>query len=291
VKIFALSLFALALAGCVRPRADGASTSAPPDAAPIVASATTVAAADAGFAPELVEFESGARTLRGFVWRPAGAGPFPAILFNHGSEEYPGAKDGQAQFFVPRGFVLFVPHRRGQGRSKAAGRYIDEFYDPSKPDSPAFVDELVAQNDDVLAALAYLAARPYVDAKRIAVAGCSLGGIESLFTAERATGIVAAIDFAGASMTWAKNRPLQERMKSAARSARVPVFFLQAENDFDVTPSLALSAEMRAAGKPARVRIFPPNGATHADGHAFCTGGKNPPWGEDVLAFLREAMP
>jgi hypothetical protein len=65
------------------------------------------------------------------------------------------------------------------------------------------------------------------------------------------------------------------------------VFFLQAENDFDTTPSRALSAAMVGAGKPARVKIYPPHGDTHRAGHAgFCNRGQRE-WGEDVLAFLR----
>jgi dienelactone hydrolase len=240
--------------------------------------------------PELVSFKSGPLTLAGFLWRPSGAGPFPAIVFNHGSEEYPGAKDGQAELFVPHGFVLFVPHRRGQGRSKDAGRYINDFYDPKAPSSTAFVDALVAQNDDVMAAVAFARSLPFVDPARVAVSGCSLGGIESLLAAERGTGIYAAVDFAGASFTWSTNVPLRERMKAAARDAKVPVFFLQAENDFDTAPSRVLSDLMKAAGKPVRVRIFPPNGKTPEEGHAFCGGGESPPWGDEVLAFLREAM-
>jgi dipeptidyl aminopeptidase/acylaminoacyl peptidase len=265
--------------------AQSAASSKPP-----LATATLTVASDAGYSPELVSFKSGALTLGGWIWRPRGAGPFPAIVFNHGSEEYPGAKDGQAMFFVPRGFVLFVPHRRGQGRSKHAGRYIDEFYDAAAHESSAFVDALVRQNDDVMAAVAYAASLPHVDPKRIAVSGCSLGGIESLLAAERGTGIVAAVDFAGAAMTWSTNTPLQERMKSAARNAKVPVFFVQAQNDYDTTPSLVLSALMKSAGKPVRVHVFPANGTTHEQGHAFCHGGSDPVWGEEVLAFLRDAM-
>ena len=240
--------------------------------------------------PELVTFASGSLTLHGFLWRPVGDGPFPAVVFNHGSEALPGTKEGQARFYVPHGFVLFVPHRRGQGQSKDAGRYINELYDPTAPDSPAFIDELVAQNDDVIGAVEYVARLPYVDPKRIAVSGCSLGGIESLLAAERAPRIVAAVDFAGAAMTWATNRPLRERMKIAARSARVPVLFLQAENDYDTTPSRVLSEEMMAAGKRGRAHVYPPNGAGHQEGHAFCGGGESPPWGAEVLAFLGEAM-
>ncbi len=75
-------------------------------------------------------------------------------------------------------------------------------------------------------------------------------------------------------------------MKQAARSARVPVLFIQAENDFDTTPSRVLSEEMRSAGKPARMRIYPPNGSTHQEGHHLCYSSENPAWGDEVLSFL-----
>ena len=35
--------------------------------------------------PDTVLVQSGALTLRGLLWRPSGRGPFPAVLFNHGS--------------------------------------------------------------------------------------------------------------------------------------------------------------------------------------------------------------
>lgn len=47
---------------------------------------------------------------------------------------------------------------------------------------------------------------------------------------------------------------------------------------------------MKKAGKPVRVHVFPPNGTTHEDGHAFCMGGGSPPWGDEVLTFLEETM-
>lgn len=251
-------------------------------------SLSTPAPSEAPITPELVTFSSGALTLAGVLYQPPGLGPFPAIVFNHGSEEYPGSGENQAMFYVRSGFVLFMPHRRGHGRSKNAGAYISTMIDPSKPDSTTWVDALVAQTDDVMAAIAYVASLPYVDAKRVATVGCSFGGIMSLFAAERGTGIVAAVDFAGGAIMWAKTAPLRERMKVAARNAKVPVLFLQAENDYDTAPSRVLSEEMKKAGKPMRVRIFPPRGTTPQAGHGFCAGGENPPWGTEVLAFLAD---
>jgi hypothetical protein len=69
-------------------------------------------------------------------------------------------------------------------------------------------------------------------------------------------------------------------MKKAVRGAQAPLFFVQAENDFDTTPSLALSAEMESARKPHAVKIFPPHGTTHMAGHAhFCNHGMSE-WGD-----------
>jgi dienelactone hydrolase len=235
---------------------------------------------------ELVAFPSGALTLHGFPYRPRGDGPFPAVVFNHGSERLPGDKRGQAMFYASHGFVLFVPHRRGQGQSGDVAEYIVAH----ASDHARVVDELATtQTDDVMSAVEYVRSLPYVDRTRVAVAGCSFGGIVSLFAAERGTGIQAVVDFAGGAMSWAQAPELQERMKQAARAAKVPVFFVQAENDFDTAPSLVLSEEMRRTGKPVRVHVFPANGVTHEEGHGFCSGGDNPGWGGEVLEFLKGA--
>ena len=71
----------------------------------------------AGAEPEEVAFRAEGATLHGFIFRPAGDGPFPAVLYNHGSERLPGTKPQIGAFFASKGYVLFVPHRRGQGRS------------------------------------------------------------------------------------------------------------------------------------------------------------------------------
>src|SRR5262249_28326189 len=87
---------------------------------------TAVLTAFAGTAcalePVEVWFTSGNQHLRGFLFKPEGAGPFPAVLYNHGSEKLPGSKPGIGNFFAANGYVMFVPHRRGHGRSP--GNYI-----------------------------------------------------------------------------------------------------------------------------------------------------------------------
>ena len=219
---------------------------------------------------EIISFRSGELTLQGSLYRPKGPGPFPAVLFNHGSA--PGmmsveAADVLGPVFTARGWIFFMPYRRGQGLSAKAGPYIvDQMEAAERKDGFRARTEMMIRLlehdhlDDQLAALAWLKTQSFVQNNRIAVAGNSFGGIQSVLGAERG-GYCAAIDSAGAAMTWASAPELQERMLRAVRNARVPIFFFQAENDFDLAPTHALSAAMKEAGKPFEVKIYPPFGS------------------------------
>jgi hypothetical protein len=71
--------------------------------------------------------QAGDLTLHGVVFKPEGTGPFPAVLYNHGSA--PGmmskeAFDALGPAFAAHGWVFFGPYRRGQGLSAGAGPYI-----------------------------------------------------------------------------------------------------------------------------------------------------------------------
>ena len=239
--------------------------------------------------PEEVTFPSGKLTLHGFLYRPQGNGPFPAILYNHGSEQEPGRKPALGEFFSKKGYVFFVPHRRGHGLSP---------YD-------SFVTSLRAQGaggaialhethlEDQLAGLAYLKQLSDVDPHRIAVAGCSYGGIQTVLAveanAEQKLGLRAAVDFAGGAMSW-RSHSLRTRMVRAVKKATVPVMFIQAENDYDLGPSRTLAGELEQLGKSHKLLIFPPYGDTRAEGHGgFCSQGTNV-WGTAVTSFLDTSM-
>jgi dienelactone hydrolase len=226
--------------------------------------------------------------LQAYLWRPSGPGPFPALVYNHGSEKAPiaGTENEMGSFLAKHGYVVLFPYRRGAGKSQGTWWRDRVNAAPEAAREQAAIDALVAENDDVVTAIEWLRAQKFVSGKQVSVAGCSFGGIESLLTAERPLGLHAVIDFAGGAMSWAGNPLLRERMLQAAEHAQAPVFFVQAENDFDTTPSKVLAEAMRQKGLPQRVRIFPPHGTTPREGHAhFCNHGSSE-WGADVLDFL-----
>jgi len=250
-------------------------------------------------AGEEVTFTNGALTLRGVVYKPAGPGPFPAVLYNHGSA--PGMLNSQAfdaigPRFAARGWVFFGPYRRGQGLSMQAGPYMGDQLDAAmrRGGVPARTAEIVRllEGDhlsDQLAALAWLRRASFVRPDAIAVAGNSFGGIETVLGVEREP-YCAAVDAAGAAETWSEALELRAAMTRAVRNARAPIFFFQAENDFDLSPTRELAAAMKDAGKPFESKIYPPFGSSPADGHSFAYRG-SALWFDDVLRFLERHCP
>jgi dienelactone hydrolase len=240
-----------------------------------------------GAQPELISFNSGDLELKGFIWKPEGRGPFPAILWNHGSEKLPGTADTVAPFFVSRGYIFFVPHRRGQGRSP--GIYImDQLRSTNQPSRM-----IVALNEvhfqDQLAALVYLRSLPDVDQNRLVVMGASFGGIQTMLAVERGPGYRVAVDCSGAAESWSGSAELRARLTAAAGKATIPVFFFQAENDYDLTPNRVLREEVKKAGKSVQTKTYPAYGSGAREGHNFCWRGTDT-WGPDALVFIEASM-
>ena len=240
--------------------------------------------------PEEVEFSGGERELHGFLWKPEGNGPFRAVVWNHGSEKLPGSQPTLAKFYTEHSYVFFVPHRRGQGRSP--GEYIQDRVAQAPPGERGrrMVELQQVEVEDVIAALVYLRAQPFVDGSRIAISGCSYGGIQTLLAGEHDLGVRALVPFAPGAMSWEQNVPLQDRLTRAIDLAKAPIFLIQAENDYNLAPSRALSKEANKKKKDFQSKIYPAFGKTNQDGHwGFCSSATEV-WGNDVLAFLEARM-
>jgi carboxymethylenebutenolidase len=246
------------------------------------------------YSQEIVPFRSATLELKGVLYKPNGPGPFPAVLYNHGSGKDPSEVSAAlGPLFAGRGWVFFMPHRRGQGLSASAGPYIRDRIEAADSQggisaaSATMVRLLETDHlNDQMAALAWLRTQKYVQPTRIAVAGNSFGGVEVVLGAERG-GYCAAIDSAGGAQSWSQAPALQTMMTRAVRNSRVPIFFFQAENDFDLSPSRVLAAAMKSAGKTYRLKIYPRFGEAAIDGHTLGYFGSSI-WADDAFRFLNQ---
>jgi carboxymethylenebutenolidase len=241
---------------------------------------------------EEVTFSSGKLILHGFIHKPEGNAPFPAILMNHGSEQFPKSGRGIVEPYVNQGYVVFFPHRRGQGCSSSQSEYIMDSInrEPATTRDKKFVELQEIHLEDTIAALSYLKQLPYVNKNRIIMAGCSFGGIQTVLATEQQLGIRASVAFAPAAMAWCSLPLLRLRLIKAIRLATVPIMLIQAENDYDLTPTKTMAAELEKANKPHKLLIFPAFGTTHADGHSFSVRGEQV-WGNEVFLFLAREPP
>jgi dienelactone hydrolase len=227
--------------------------------------------------------------LNGAFFAPAGPGPFPAVLWNHGSERCPESYlAGLALPFVRMGYVFFAPFREGQANSPGVWTQQAMLNPPAGVLSADYIVQLLQAevHNDVQAGLVWLQAQPQVDSTRISVMGGSFGGIETIFAGASVPGFIGAVDCAGAAESW-PNPSLRAALLDAVSSITIPVDLIQAQNDFDLRPSMALSAQFSTLGKPYAVKIYPPYGvgARGQSGHDFCFTDA-PAWARDALNFV-----
>jgi carboxymethylenebutenolidase len=240
-----------------------------------------------------VEFPSNGLTLRGWVYKPKGDGPFPAIVWNHGAEKYPSARPELGLFCIQHGYALFVPVRHGH--SPSPGEYFSDTiqdYIGSGEDRVSIQRKVVAlaeeSNEDVVAALNWLKKQTYINTDAIAVGGVAYGGLRSLLAAERGLNLRACIAFSPGAMSWG-NREIRQRTIEAVQRSKMPVFLLQAQNDYTLGPSDVLGPMIREKGGANQAKVYPAFGTTHAEGAIgfACWEEGIKIWGSDVLDFLK----
>ena len=189
--------------------------------------------------------------LRGYLYKPKGPGPHPILIYNHGSEPMPGDKCVIGTYFSDLGYSVFVPHRRGHGRS--TGTYLDVYIKDfcSRKNDAGFckMEYLHAQVDDVEEAIAFMKKQPGVADKKIALMGHSFGGITTVFANAKDLGQRAVVSASGGSQSWEGNDDARKEMDKAVRAAVAPTFFVEPLNDHSIDPTLELA---RAAGDACR---------------------------------------
>jgi dienelactone hydrolase len=276
----------------------GAFTAAALGGTPLVAGATR----EAPLPPQTVVIPSGSLRLKAALWMPKGTGPFPAVLFSHGSggadsDHTAGltmteAAEVLGPLFARHGYAFLYLFRRGHGPSADQGPFMQDLlqHEEAARGKEArqhlqFILVTMDHLDDVLAAFSFLKTAPGIDARRIGLVGHSLGGQISLLAAERDSDVRAAVTFGAAAGSWDRSPELRERLLAAVRKTAAPVMLIHAQNDFSTTPGQALADELERLHRPHVLKIYPPVGQTPDSGHNMLYTAI-PVWEADVFAFL-----
>jgi len=239
-----------------------------------------------------VFYPSGSLRIKAYLYEPSGDGPFPVVIYNHGS------RAGRERRSVPfeyigglltrAGYAVLVPERRGYGGSDGPTWSEDVGNDRGQ----RFIARLQEETDDVLAALDYLRTLSFTDTKRIGIMGWSLGGIVTMFAVSRSSAFAVAIDQAGAALTWDGSAQVRSALIAAAEKGRTPVLLLVAQNDRTTASITTLAEIFKKRGVPHRMVIYEPftpqqmGGAAIAPGHMVFSAQGMYVWERDVLEFL-----
>lgn len=206
--------------------------------------------------PENVSFPSGHETVRGVLYRPKGAGPFPAIVVIH---EWwgltPWVKD-QAKMFAERGYVtLAVDLYRGQVAT-----------------DPEMAHELMRalpQDRGLMylkSGLAYLKTLKFVEPDRIGAVGWCMGGSFAMQFAIAAPSLRAV----------AINYGAPETDPTQLKKIRAAILGNFGAHDHGITPDDVkdFAKEMKKIGHPVNVKEYPDAG--HAFQNPDNKGGYRP---------------
>jgi len=143
---------------------------------------------------EAIHYDSDGLKITGLLSKPAGKGPFPLILVNHAGYD-PAKKVGNfLDLFVKQGYVSLASDYRGCGQSEGNHELAK------------------GEVNDVINAIRYAKALPYVDGKRVVLWGFSHGAAISLLAASRNDSIKAVvalqgpIELADCYQYWVKNQ-------------------------------------------------------------------------------------
>jgi len=233
------------------------------------------------------------------LFHPAGEGPFPLVVINHGTPV--SSADARSQklgftaastWFAQQGYLVLVVQRPGFGESD--GPYLE----PSGPCSNRDYVHDGRETAAVESAIVRTAARlPGVEPSKIIVIGQSAGGFGAIALGDAPPpGVVGIISFAGGRGGDDHEHICSgaDRLVQAAgtfgRANQVPQLWLFAANDHFFPPTVAHGMfDAYQAGSKRTVRFIdlPP---FDGDGHKTFGSADPGVWAEPVSTFLAEVL-
>jgi dienelactone hydrolase len=208
------------------------------------------------------------------TYKPAGNGPFPTLIFHHGSTgrgtdpsifARPYDPKMLAGWFTARGWAVLLPSRRGRGGSE--GRY-DEGFERDRSQGYSCDPTLSLPGADralrdLDAVTPVLLAQPFVDRSRVAVGGLSRGGILSIAWSGHQPSIPrAVVNFVGG---WTGARcptasAINQNLFTRGTAFGQPTLWLYGENDpfYPLSHSRSNFAAFQAAGGKGTFHEYTP---------------------------------
>jgi dienelactone hydrolase len=219
------------------------------------------ATAPAAAAAEPVEIAQDNGVLKAVLFKPDGAGPFPAVVGLHGCDGLVRRNSAiasryrdWAQHLVQAGFAVLYPDSYG---SRGLGPQCAVRQRPVRTDR-----EQVA---DANAARRWLQTQPYIKADHVTLLGWSAGAISALWTVRRKAVIPKddKTDFRSAAAFY----PGCGRLDNAAWSARIPTLILIGAADDQTSAQVCQRMVAGARGRSAGTSIVVYPGTYHDFDH------------------------
>jgi dienelactone hydrolase len=231
------------------------------------------------------------------IHKPAEEGKLPTLVLNHGSTgsgmdparfKQPVDMPAIASFFVRRGWVVFIPARRGRAGSE--GKYDEGFsviralgYTCIASRSLAGADRAL---DDIEAVMKPIRKMPFVDPSRIAMGGVSRGGALSIaYAGMHPVQVKAVINFVGGWLGWPCPTMSSVNQALLSRGAAFPgeTLWLYAKNDsyYSLSHSRKNFAAFTAAGGKG---FFHEYAVPAKNGHLLPAFPEF--WGKDIESYL-----
>jgi len=226
------------------------------------------------FAAEKVQFLSADNETKliGYFFKPAGHGPFPAVVMLHGrAGAYSSLANGRytaetlskrhkfwGEFWSERGYIVLMVDSFGpRGYWKGFGKHSYE-------DRPSEVNEQTVRPLDAYGALAFLRKRRDVVGDRIGLQGWSNGGMTALVTmSSRAPGITNPTPETGfrAALAFYPGCGMEAIQKSYLNYAPIQMFIAAA--DEEVSPERCIKWEKKVKDSGGDIHLIEFAGAAH----------------------------
>jgi carboxymethylenebutenolidase len=191
----------------------------------------------------MIEFARNGRPVGGYLARPQGAGPFPAVIV---IQEWWGLNEhikNVAERYAREEYIALAP-------DLYRGKVTADPNEAGKLMGALNREEAVK---DLLGAIQHLRAMKEVRGDRIGVTGFCMGGSYALLLPCRTKEIRAAAPYYG-----------EIPDEAALRNLACPILYVYGDADFWITKDEVkrLEASLKKLGKPGEVKIYP--GAPHA---------------------------